>query len=201
MNEIENERRAIIEQIISKLDDDGVAVTNESVAAKTEENFPGFNFDPELDGATVAEMNATEAADGSEPDAEPDDTDAIRAKVVELDQRAGALRGDIFKLTHARQEARGVLAQCIADFQHGIGPRITQQDLARQHIAASQAARQEQVDSGHSVVQEVHPGPSYLDHEKARYGNSETFCRKQIRVGHSRGAFPASMRGARLNNR
>jgi len=198
MNNIENERRTIVAEIVAKLDDDGAPINHETVAAKIEESFPGFQYDPTLDDftrVTSGEMAAEEATDRGEID---DNPDAIREKVRELDQRAADLRIEIRQHTDAVLTARGTLGQCINDFQHGIGPKLTQQDLIREHLAASVAERQRKADGLDPEPQADVPGPSYLDRQQARYGNSETFARKQIRVGHSRGAYPSSMRGARL---
>lgn len=194
-NEIESARRDIIAEITAKMDDDGLAITPETLAAKIEEYFPGFAYDLALDGAT-AELNATEAADSGEIDA--DDPDAIRAKVRELDQRAADLRISIRQHTDAVLNARGVLGQAINDFQRGCGSKRTQQDLIREHLAASLAERQRKADGLDPEPEAEVAGPSYLDRQSARFGDASTFARKQMRVGHSRGAYPASMRGARL---
>jgi hypothetical protein len=115
-----------------------------------------------------------------------------------LDQRAADLRIEIRTLTDDRMRARGVLGQCIADFQNGLGPKLTPQDLIRQHLAASVAERQRKRDIGDPNPQADNCGPSFLDRQSQRYGDGETFARKQHRTGHSRGAYPSSMRGAKV---
>jgi hypothetical protein len=189
-NAVENERRAIVAEVVGKMDDDGATINHETVAAKIEEAFPGFQYDPGLDDYT------RDTADASEPDA--DDPETLRQRARNLEQSAATLRADLYKLTNDRQAARGALAQAIADFTHGVGPKLSHADLVRQHIAASQAEKQARADGLGSAPDEVIPGKSYLDRQQSWRGDSETFARKQHKTGHSRGAYPASMRGARL---
>lgn len=198
-NAVENERRGIVAATVAQMLDEGVELSHAAVAERIEQNFPEFDYDETLDDYTVgvtAASDATETADGSEPDA--DDPEALRQRVRDLAQSAATLRANVYTLTNDRRTARGVLAQAIADFNHGIGPKLSHADLVRQHIAASQAEKQARADGLGSTPDEVIPGKSYLDRQQSWRGDAETFARKQHKTGHSRGAYPASMRGARL---
>lgn len=207
-SEIEAERRAIVAAVVAKLDDDGVELSHQVVAERIERDFPAFNYDPELDDfardATAhgkadasAQMATGEATDTAEAD-ESENPDALRQRIRDLGQHAADLRVTLQTLTSERQAARGALAQAIADFTRGIGPRRTRADLVREHIRQSQLEKARRAEAGYPEPQASTAGPSFLDRQSQRFGDGETFCRKQVRVGHSRGSYPSSMRGAKI---
>jgi hypothetical protein len=198
-NAVENERRGIVAAIVAQMQDEGVELSHAAVADRIEQDFPDFAYDERLDDYTrdvTAATDATDTADGDEPDDR--DPETLHQRVRDLEQSSATLRADVYRLTNDRQAARGALAQAIADFNHGIGPKLSHADLVRQHIAASQAEKQARADGLGSASDEVIPGKSYLDRQASWRGDAETFARKQLKTGHSRGAYPASMRGARL---
>jgi len=186
MSDIESERRTIVAEIVAKLDDDGAEITHDTVAAKVEECFPGFAYDPELD-------------DFARNDQSPD---AIRAKVRELDQRAADLRIEIRQHTDERQNARGLLAQCAADFQNGLGPKITAESNARDYLAASLAERAAHA-RGDDLPPVPEPGRSVVDRQAMYSGNAAGDASDHVRGqfrngGFRRGSFPSHNKGRRL---
>jgi len=187
MSDIETERRTIVAEIVAKLDDDGAEITHETVAAKVAECFPGFAYDPELDDFTRASE---------------DNPDAIRVKVRELDQRAADLRIEIRVATDERQKMRGMLAQCAADFQNGLGPKITAESNARDYLAASLAERAAHA-RGDNLPPVPEPGRSVVDRQAMYSGNAAGDASDHVRGqfrngGFRRGSFPSHNKGRRL---
>lgn len=98
-----------------------------------------------------------------------------------------------------QRKARGVVATAIAAWQKAVGGTPSHTELVREHLKG-EAMRREARARGELPQITSKPGPSYLDRARfwAPRGDGNDFARRQMRVGASRGAYPASQRGRQL---
>jgi hypothetical protein len=212
-SEANPERFRMIVAAIAAVADNGHLV---SIAALRDALPKDFALDGTLDhvaeivaaeSGVSATMDREEAGDGSVDDRDFLDSDdkgeapdALRQRVVDLDRRAADLRGQLYSLRTQLTTARGVLGDSISAFVHGHGPKVTQQDNIRAHLAASLAERAANA-RGDDLPPIPQAGPSTLDRQ-ALYsghatGDASDFVRKQMQNGgFRRGSMPASVQGA-----
>ncbi|HWX26623.1 MAG TPA: hypothetical protein VNZ53_04185 [Steroidobacteraceae bacterium] len=98
------------------------------------------------------------------------------------------------KLKHAELDLQNA-----ARALRAIEPRVSASDLARDFSASEMAKRAQIKEQGFvPVPSDSRPGPSALDRSKFRGSGSDgrDLAMRMQRHGASRGAFPASMRGA-----
>jgi hypothetical protein len=114
--------------------------------------------------------------------------DAIRAKVRDLDQRAADLRIEIHMHTDERTAARGLLAQCAADFENGLGPKVTPESNTRDYLAASLAERAAHA-RGDNLPPVPEPGRSVVDRQAMYSGNAAGDASDHVRANSVTGGF------------